>query len=205
MKQLLALCMMAVAGLPASAAESWFTCTIAAESVTIREGEVPWIKVRIGNHLGRDVVLVGSLDGSSYGMRYPKCGFELKDPVGKPLKLSPDSRCGNMNELRAEDFVTVPTGRDFDPYGPGFFGAWQIHQFSQLPPGTYIVRFYYQTSTKGMQQYFGDEQMSAEPKVSPAIQQLYEKVPGLNLRSNELKITVTAKNSGSVQPATRAK
>lgn len=205
MKQLLVLCLAAATALPTSAADSWFTCSIASKGPVIREGEVPRIKVSIGNHLGRDVVLVGSLDGSSYGMRYPKCGFEIMDASRKPLKTSPDSRCGNMNELRVEDFVTVPTGTEFDPYGLGFFGAWQIHQFAQLPPGTYIIRFYYQTSTKGIQQYFGDEHFLETPKVSPALQKLYESVPGLDLKSNELKITTTAKSSSPTPPKALAK
>ncbi|WP_038167408.1 hypothetical protein [Verrucomicrobium sp. BvORR106] len=201
----LVLCMLVAVGATVSAAESWFTCSISAENTVVRHGEHPKVKVRIGNHLGRDVVLVGSLDGSSYGMRYPKCGFELMDSQGKPLKISPESRCGNMNELRIEDFVTVPSGKEFNPYESGFFGSWQSQLLPQLPPGTYLIRFYYQTSRKGVQYYFGDEQMLAEPKISPAIQKLYEMVPGLDLKSNALKITITAKSPPPSTPVVRAK
>lgn len=205
MRKLFVLCMLMAVGVPVSGAESWFTCSISAENTVVRQGEVPKVKVRIGNHLGRDVVLVGSLDGSSYGMRYPKCGFELMDAQGKPLKISPESRCGNVNELRSEDFVTVPSGKEFDPYESRFFGSWQSQQLSQLPPGTYHIRFYYQTSIKGVHQYFGDERMLAEPKISPAIQKLYEMVPGLDLKSNTLKITITAQSPTPSAPVARAK
>lgn len=98
-----------------------------------------------------------------------------------------------MNRLRSADFVKIPAGSAFDLYGDGFFGSFEILRIKELPPGTYILRFYYKTSTKAVQDYFGDERLtlSTEPLVvSPEIQKLFESVPDVDIQSNDLKITV---------------
>lgn len=176
------------------AADAPFTCTISAEKVSIVQGTVPRVNVAITNKSGKDVYLVGSLDGSEVGWRFPKCGFELLDAAGKPVpQKRPMSRCGNMNALKTTDFAKVAEGAEFNPTGKGFFGSSQLYRFRQLPPGTYILRFYYQTSTKSAEDYSGDLQRSRLKPVSPEIQELFEAVPLIDIKSNDLQITVQPK------------
>ena len=194
MNKLIALLFAFTSSFSVIAADTPFTCSISAEKATIMQGEVPRVKVSIANKSGKDVHLVGSLDGSDVGWRFPKCGFELLDTAGEPVpQKQPMGRCGNMNTLETADFVKVAAGAEFNPFGQGFFGSWQLYRFKQLPPGTYILRFYYQTSTKGVQDYFGDERMMGQKTVSPEIQKLFEAVPLTDIKSNDLQITVQPK------------
>lgn len=194
MKKLITLLFAFISAVSVIAADSPFTCSISAEKATLIQGQVPRVKVSITNKSGKDVHLVGSLDGSDVGWRFPKCSFELLDTTGKPVpQKQPMSRCGNMNTLKTTDFVKVAAGTEFNPIGKGFFGSWQLYRFEQLPPGTYILRFYYQTSTKGVQDYFGDERMMGQKTVAPEIQKLFESVPLIDIKSNDLQITVQPK------------
>ena len=191
MKRLIALLFAFTSSFNVIAADTPFICSISAEKATITQGELPRVKVSITNKSGKDVHLVGSLDGSDVGWRFPKCGFELLDTAGKPVpQKQPMGRCGNMNKLKTTDFVKVAAGAEFNPFGQGFFGSWQLYRFKQLPPGTYIFRFYYQTSTKGVQDYFGDERMMGQKTVAPEIQKLFEAVSLIDIKSNDLQITV---------------
>ncbi|HEX8373512.1 MAG TPA: hypothetical protein VF585_12075 [Chthoniobacterales bacterium] len=174
----------------AVAAEAAFDCIIASDSTTYAVGEVPNVTFRITNKSKKEVVLVGSLDGSTDDRRFPKCRFEILDSAGKPVAL-PVALCGNMNTLRVPDFVVVPVGGTFDPLGEGFF---RLHQFSQFPisaPGNYTLQFSYSTSDRIMD-YFGDERMSGQTTAAPEIQRLFERVPNLHIESNKLKLTFTA-------------
>ncbi len=175
------------------AADTSFTCSISADKSTIIQGEIPQVKVSITNKSGKDVHLVGSLDGSDVGWRFPKCGFELLDTGGKVLPEKQSMRCGNMNTLKITDFAKVAAGAEFNPAGKGFFGSSQLYRFRELPPATYILRFYYQTSTKSVQDYFGDERRMGQKTVPPEIQKLFKAVPLIDIKSNDLQITVQPK------------
>lgn len=173
------------------ASDAAFDCIIASERTTYSVGEVPNITFRITNKSTKEVVLVGSLDGSTTDRRFPKCRFEILDSAGKPVTL-PLALCGNMNVLRTTDFVVVPAGGTFNPFGKGFFGPVQFYRFPITVPGDYTLRFSYSTSDR-VQDYFGDERMSGQTTAAPEIQRLFERVPKLDLKSNELKLTFTAK------------
>ncbi|MFZ2276733.1 MAG: hypothetical protein WAW39_02995 [Prosthecobacter sp.] len=95
-----------------------------------------------------------------------------------------------MNPLKPADFVKVPAGSSFNPYDKGFFGSYQLERIKELPPGTYILRFYYETSTKAVQDYLGGSPFVSSQVVSPEIQKLFESVPDMHIKSNDLKITV---------------
>jgi hypothetical protein len=177
-----------------SKAEHPFICKISTDQSIVFEGEIPRVEVSITNRSGKDVYLVGSLDGSDVGWRFPKCGFDLLDTEGKPIpQTKPMLRCGNMNPLKAEDFVKVPAGKTFSPTGSGFFGSWQLYRFQELPPGVYVLRFYYQTSTKGIDDYFGDERMFGQKVEKPELLRFFEAVPLVDIKSNDLRITVKRK------------
>jgi len=172
-------------------ADSAFICIIASDRTNYAVGDVPTITVSITNRSAKEVILVGSLDGSNDGWRFPKCRLEILDAVGKPV-TAPMARCGHMNVLRTADFVAVAAGGTFNPYGGGFFAPYQFHQFPVTTPGDYTLRFYYSTSDR-VQDYFGDERMMGRTNATPEIQRLFKRVPKLELKSNELKLKFTPK------------
>jgi hypothetical protein len=175
----------------AVAADAAFDCMIASDRTSYSVGEIPNITFRITNKTTKEVVLVGSLDGSTTDRRFPKCRFEILDASGKVVTL-PLSLCGNMNVLRTNDFVIVPAGGTFNPFGTDFFPPYQLYQFPVTVPGDYTLRFSYTTSDR-LQDYFGDERMMGRTNSTPEIQSLFKRVPKLELKSNELKLTFTAK------------
>ena len=65
-----------------------------------------------------------------------------------------------------------------------------MERIKELPPGTYILRFYYKTSAKTIQDYTGHIFFASEQVVPKEIQKLFESVPAVNIQSNDLKITV---------------
>lgn len=175
------------------AADAAFECEISTDRTNLVIGQVPSLTVRIRNKTGGEVHLVGSLDGSTCGWRFPKCRLEILDPAGRSVAL-PLGRCGNMNALRTDDFVRVRAGDSFYPFGLGFFRPSEFSRFPVTTPGEYTVRFHYTTSDR-LQDYFGDERRRVGTQVSPEIQRLFEKVPKLELQSNSLKLHFTAKPS----------
>lgn len=175
----------------AVAADSAFDCIITSDRTTYSVGEVPIFSVSIRNKSSKEVILVGSLDGSDVGWRFPKCRLEILDAAGKPV-TAPMARCGNMNVLRAADFVAVPAGGTFNPFSTGFFAPYQFYQFPVTAPGDYTVRFYYSTSDR-IQDYYGDERRIGRTNAPLEIQHLFKRVPKVELKSNELKLKFTPK------------
>lgn len=191
MKTIIFALLVSAVTLCAVAADADFECTITTDRTTYAVGEVPNISFRITNKTAKEIVLVGSLDGSDVGWRFPKCRLEILDAAGKPVSAQ-IARCGNMNVLKTTDFVAVPAGNSFNPFGNGFFRLSQLGQFPVTVPGDYTLRFHYSTSDR-VHDYFGDERMSGQKIASAEINRLFERVPKLDLKSNELKLKFTPK------------
>jgi hypothetical protein len=173
-----------------ASAEPEFTCTITSSRTTYVVGEVTDLAFRVINRSAEDVVLVGSLDGSD-GRRYPKCVLEIVDAAGRSM-VGPYVVCGNMNPLSPLDFRLVPAGTGFDPFGEGFFSSPALARLLITQPGEYTFRFHYATSSR-IQDYFGDEGRDSLYVATPDIQQLFARVPKVDLVS-ELRLTFTPKS-----------
>jgi hypothetical protein len=138
--------------------ESPIVCSIRS-APTIEQGQTPKIAVEIVNRSNRAVYLVGSLDASESAWRYPYCFFQVVGPDGKPA-VKPTGRCGNMNALREEDFVSVRPRAVFDPYQHidrfGFFPPAAISPSTFEKVGEYRIRFHYSTEQTDIKQWLGD-------------------------------------------------
>ena len=93
-----------------------------------------------------------------------------------------------MNELREKDFVKVPPGGAFDPYQSiddhGFSpNVQQLHPGNFRAAGEYRLRFVYSTRSDKMGEWFGDV-------TNAKLAHLFRQVPKVEVRSNELKVTV---------------
>lgn len=158
---------------------------------TCRLGKVPSIKVAITNQTRSDITLVGSLDGSGCNGRYPHCYFEIIGPNGENAVMGL-GRCGNMNTLCAQDFVVVPGGKAWDPYKPvnnhSFFSSGDLNSLTFGTPGEYRIRFVYSTKNGDIAKWAGDGR--TQVAASKELNALFKKVPKLELKSNEIKVTV---------------
>jgi hypothetical protein len=166
-------------------------CALRGEA-TCEVGQVPKLAVTLINQSGDDIYLVGCLDASYCKWRYPFCYFEVIGPAG-PIAEHAGRRCGNMNTLRQQDFVKVPPGGTFDPFqrvdSGGFFSAEPSPEIFK-DPGTYRISFGYSSSSTDILLWGGDyrEAVAEDEKLVA----LFARVPKVEVRSNEFKVTVLA-------------
>lgn len=103
-------------------------------SVAAKQGSVePVVELRNGG--GASVALMNTGDGSTSDMRNPSLKFEIL-----PANLSTVGRCGNVNGLSEEDFVTLPPG-----------GRAKLGWLYVAPPktaGRYTIRAIYRNDPK---------------------------------------------------------
>ena len=169
-------------------------CQIRGEA-TCKLGERPRVEVSLVNQTDEEIYLVGSLDASDCKWRYPYCTFEVTGPDGKPV-VHKVARCGNMNTLRAKDFVKVAPGESFNPYksvdGYGFFGAHQLlaRNFSQ--PGEYRIRFVYSSASDEIAKWGGDGREFVGENAE--LVGLFKQVPKTEVRSEEFVVTVVGED-----------
>lgn len=149
-------------------------------------GERLELSVKLINETGAPVVLVGSLDGS-YGERFPQHHIEIRDAKEEPVQpKEPLRRCGNMNVLAPDDFVTVPAGGSIDPYAPGFadplLSRWLCDE-----PGTYRVRYVCDYTEKDIQKWRG---WDGHEGFAEGVAEAFEKVPKIRIESEPVEIVV---------------
>jgi hypothetical protein len=167
-------------------------CTLKGDR-TCEPGKVPKITVTLTNQTNADIYLVGSLDASDCKWRYPHCYFEVTGPDGKSA-VQGIARCGNKNTLRIKDFAKVPPRGTFDPYQqidePGFFPAHQLSAGTFRTPGVYRLRFVYSTKSDDIGAWAGDGGRALA--ANEEIMNLFKQVPRVEVRSNEIVLTVAA-------------
>ena len=183
----------AVAMYKSAPATPALSCTIYGGG-TCELGSVPKVTVAITNQTDAGIYLVGSLDGSGWKGRYPHCYFEVTGPDGKsavPEIILEDPFC---SPLREKDFVKVLPGEMFDPYdqSAGFFPALQLDPFVFRTPGAYRVRFVYSTMSDSIALWRNGGWEGVPADERPKILALFARVPKLEVRSNELTVTVVA-------------
>ncbi|MBC8290196.1 MAG: hypothetical protein H8E37_07750 [Planctomycetes bacterium] len=163
-------------------------CEISAKETNYVVGESPEIEVRLHNKTEQAVTLVGSLDASDMGWRYPYCIFDIKGPPGH---LGPGiGRCGNTNPLRKKDFVKVAAGEKFDPFmridDYGFFDSSGLDFTRFQVPGKYKVTFKYSTKSSNLQKWVG---LEAPPAKDSEVARLFGQVPKFETKSNTIELT----------------
>lgn len=103
------------------------------------------LRIRIRNISPSKVRVVGSLDGSCTGSRFPRYTAQILDDTGAECTLDFGKRCGNMNGLREKDFVGLAPGEEFDPYTRvdeyGFFRHYALDRWSVPKAGKYTLVF----------------------------------------------------------------
>jgi hypothetical protein len=167
------------------------TCTLTSDKTKYKVGELPSLKVLIHNNTGDDIYLIGSLDGSDVKWRMPYCYYSIQEPTNHPVT---SLRCGNMNSLRVQDFRLVKPGEAFNPYQDvdtyGFFTDHRVTDPQTFKtPGVYKIQFHYSTNSSNIAQFMGDRPYRRDKSDSLQVALLLEKVPKVDLTSNEIDVT----------------
>lgn len=163
-------------------------CTLESKKRAYKIGESPELTVNIINQLDSAITMVGSLDGSDIGLRPPISYFMVRHQLLGSL-WNPSIYCATFNQIRKEDFQTVKSKDQFNPYqqidNDGYFNAQQLEGRNFYFPGIYEITYYYSTakdSTKYKSEQIYDQKTKNE------LIEVWSKVPNLELTSNTITI-----------------
>jgi len=168
------------------------TCILQSDKTKYKVGELPDFKVEIANNTGKDIYLIGSLDGSDMKWRMPYCYFTIQKPKPDTLQLG---RCGNLNTLRPPDFRLVKASTKFNPYESldeyGFFTDFTTTNSETFKnPGVYKIQFHYCTHSQDIKDFIGDRPIHQDKAKTQNLISLLKQVPKVDIVSNEIEITV---------------
>lgn len=151
-------------------------------------GQPVAVAVEVRNVSADALWVVGVLDGSEAGVRYPHYRPAISGPAPPEPELFD---CGNVAPLRLEDFRRLPPGGGFDPTRPtggaAFVPLNAFVNFRVTLPGVYQFRLVLSTESAdagawlGMSGYPGEEEVVARLSL----------VPRLRIESNVLSIDIS--------------
>jgi hypothetical protein len=185
----------AIAPVPAAPALApKIDCIFTTDKNTYAVGEIPLLTVRFINNTGEEVTLLRPLDGSQYG-RHPVYRVKMRDAAGKAVD-GPVGLCGTLNRLKATDFIRIPAGQSFAPFGDEPYAAPELYRPPVQKPGVYTVRFYYSSTPRDIKWYMGSAygMSDTEKRPSAEIARLFERVPKFEVL-REIKLTFTARTA----------
>ncbi len=165
-------------------------CVLSFDKPIYKIGEIPKLKVEIVNETCDDIYLIGSLDGSDIKWRMPYCYFTIIKPK---IDTIFQSRCGNMNPLRINDFRQIKAGEKFDPYeNIDDYGFFPDHATTQPEtfknPGSYKIQFHYTTKSDNIRDFIGKFGQLGNRSDSAAIKSLFSKLLKTDIVSNEIEV-----------------
>lgn len=165
-------------------------CTLTSDKTIYKVGELPDLKVEIVNNTGRDIYLIGSLDGSDVKWRMPYCYFTIQKPKPDTIRLA---RCGVVNPLRTEDFVRVKAGQKFNPYqSAGRYGSFPDYTITNgetfKNPGVYKIQFHFSANSNDIVKFSFDRHFIKSHADSVRLFSSFNKVPKTDIESNEIEI-----------------
>jgi hypothetical protein len=151
----------------------------------IAVGDPLGVRAEVRNVDDQEVLMVGVIDGSEQGVRYPhwRPGVSLGTRVVAEPGRAEDPLVG---PLRRADFRRLAPGERFDPTGAGYLPLATFANFRPPEPGTYRCTLSLSTESERPEQWLGRFGQDAE---RDAVLELVARVPGLTLRS-ELEVKV---------------
>jgi hypothetical protein len=171
---------------------SSLTCRLKCDKTKYKVGEVPKFKVEIVNNSGKDIYLIGALDGSDVKWRMPHCYYTIQKPGPDTIHFE---RCGNMNSLKPQDFRFVKAGSKFNPYENigdyGFFTDFTTTNSETFKSrGIYKIQFHYSTNSQNIKDFMGDRPLQQDRVTMQKLVSLLKQVPRVDIVSNEIEITI---------------
>lgn len=135
-------------------------CILKANKRKYKIGEKPDIEVQIINKTDSTITLIGSLDGSSEGVRTPLSQFTVRHQMFGEKERS-YSRCFRTNPIRLLDYKEVKSGEIFNPYEKiddyGFFPDYLLYGTTFQLPGVYTITYQYSTNPADIHSFFEND------------------------------------------------
>jgi hypothetical protein len=148
------------------------------------------IKIEVRNLSQRSVWVVGVVDGSEQGIRYPHYVPQIA-LGGQVVAEPPPPEDPLVGPLRLVDFRLLGPGEVFDPTRPHLGATFlPISTFSNFQPGVpgrYRFTLILSMESQYPEQWLGYFGQDAE---RPAVLERIAQVPRLTVRSNELEVEV---------------
>jgi hypothetical protein len=140
-------------------------------------GAIVPIHVEVRNISSAELWIVGVLDGSEMGFRFPHYLPTVISP--QPLPPLESEGCGNVAPLRLQDFRRLAPGESFDPTvaesGAGYLPIYAFANFSPTFAGHFELRLTLSTESEkpedwlGMLGYPGEEEVLERLKAVPRV------------------------------------
>lgn len=172
-----------------SASESNFELKISSNKIKYKSYRDIKIDARIVNKSGKDVYLIGNVDGALSSYRYPHIYFIFIDSKGDTLK-SNFGACSNIDELQVKNFQLIKKDSVFDPFNNLIkFGYWGQSYFSAENDvkGKFKVQLIYSTNCTDKDKWKNWRNLK-KPMVT--VDSLINLVPKIELKSNWIDITL---------------
>lgn len=155
----------------------------------IRVGEAVPLSIEVRNVSDRPLYMVGVLDGSEVGFRYP----HYLPQITAPQPLPPTEglpECGNVAPLRLKDFRLLQPGEGFDPTVPlddiAYLSLITFKTFRPPFPGRYEFRLTLSTESERDEQWLGIIEYPGKEQVLSRLAQ----VPRVRIESNAAVVEV---------------
>ncbi len=155
-----------------------------------RAGQPVEISIEVCNISKSSVPIVGVLDGSETGVRFPKYLPEIKSSI--EFELPEMEVCGTTAPLRSVDFRLLKPKECFDPAkstgDASYLPLFTFNNFRPSKTGVYEFSLTLSTESARPEQWLGIIGYPGEEKVL----ELLKEVPHLTIKSNVLTIKVEA-------------
>ena len=146
---------------------------------TLMLGDSPTAWVEIRNISDEPILLLCSLDGSSWSGRCPVAYFEVKGPLGGVETIDP-LPCITLSPLRLSNFVALDPGSSFDPHKRvderRCTSDDSLENFRITKPGNYTIVFHYSTDVGER-----EPRIDMERTADLALLQSLERVPRVSI------------------------
>lgn len=151
-------------------------------------GVVVPVKIEVRNVSSDPVWMIGVLDGSEQGYRFPQYQPSItSEPPVPPPEME---ECGNLAPLRLQEFTHLDPNESFDPTvsdsGAAYLPIYTFANFVAPAPGSYQFRLKLSTRSDNEDDWLG---MRGYPGESDVLARLKD-VPRVEVESNVATLVV---------------
>jgi hypothetical protein len=166
------------------------TVELATTTPEFKLGAEVVFEARLTNPKRTEILVVPQGDGMHEGRKLPLAQIQVRTPGGE-WSVPTIPGCGNTDPIQPQDFKPVSPGKSIDLLN-GM--AWSKHAVWSAfkTPGTYEVRFVYETTAPLEKWIGGPVGPEAAAKLAIQVQPMFVRVPKVRLVSNTLTVRVTA-------------
>jgi hypothetical protein len=170
--------------------EAPLSVVLAVPSVLQKVGVVIPVKIEVRNVSSAGFWMVGVLDGSEQGYRFPHYRPSIRSD--QPVPPPEMEACGNVAPLRLQDFTHLDPNESFDPTvsnsSAAYFPLYTFANFVAPTPGSYQFQLKLSTLSDKEEDWLG---MLGYPGESDVLARLKD-VPRVELESNVATVIVIA-------------